>query len=120
MKIDVTTVLTTPTGEPFQDGVGLKVDYEAMRRDGVYEKYVSGKESKDFTLRASLMMGLLQAPEKDGDQKYENWRMAMKIQENDVIELDSKEITHLKEVCTFQQTAVMGRVYDLIDPKTDD
>lgn len=93
MKIDLTMILMTVSGEPLKEG------------------------KNDISLRKALMATLLGCEEKSGEQKYKNWRMAMRIQDNDNLDFSAKEITQLKEACSYLSTPVMGRIWDVLDPQ---
>lgn len=93
MKVDVTQVLMALDGTPLKDG------------------------SKEMSLGAALMMGLLRGEEKDtGDQKYTKARMAMRIQDNDEVDFPAEDVVLLKRTCAFLPPLFVLRIYDALDP----
>ena len=95
MKLDTTQAILTPDGSAMKDGSG-----------------------DPATLRSMLMMGLLAGEQSDnGEMKYTKARLAMRIQDNDEVEVDAGEVVMMKKACEILNPWPYMRVCDMIDPK---
>lgn len=102
MKYDVTTQLISIQGEPMRQGP-TKDDPEATLRD--------------ILVQACVGMDPRRHPE--GKEKYRAYNLMKKIHENDVVELESDDVTFLKDlVGEGFSTVVVGPVWDLLENGT--
>ena len=93
MKIDVTQAILAP-------------DRTSIKHNG-----------RDALLRDMLMMGLLNGNAEDsGELKYAKARLAMRIQDNDEIDVPAEDVAMMKKACVILNNWPYMRVCDMLDP----
>ncbi len=123
MIIDVTKVLTDMQG----DEIRCLEDYENV--NFVDSQKTPGeqpfhKRKVSLTIRKCCVDSLLATTEEDkkltGEEKIKRFKLAESIQDTDSVELNSEEVTLLKQRITLIfGVVVVGKAYELLDPKAD-
>ncbi len=123
MQIDVTKVLTDMQG----DEIRCLEDYENV-------KFVDSQKTPEeqpfhrckvsMTIRKCCVDSLLATTDKDknigGAEKIKRFKLAQSIQDNDSVELDSEQVTLLKQrIALMFGVIVVGKAYELLDPKVE-
>jgi len=124
MNINMTQTLTSLTGEPLE---------ELEKYDN--EKFVSTEETPDenpqhlrkrkITLRSVCIGALTGTLEADrtmkGPDKIKQFTLAVRIQEQEEVDLASEDVTLLKKrIGNMYTTLVVGRAFELLDPAEKD
>ena len=106
-QIDVTQKIIDITGNPI---------FDAPKRPSSPDE--PPKPPEQMTVRSACIQALLTADEKaTGQQKFDAFRLAQKIQEEDNVHLKSEDITTIKQaVGKIFVPVVIGRVWDALDP----
>ncbi len=96
----------------------IKYDGEDMKETG------PEGDLQDMTVRKALEIACLSADPakyKTGDQKYEIYQMLRRISTKDeALDLEAKDVVLLKELIgAIYGPAVVGSVYDLLDPPAE-
>ncbi len=123
MQIDVTKILTDMHG----DEIRCLEDYENV--NFVDSQKTPGeqpfhKRKVSLTIRKCCVDSLLATTEKDkslsGEEKIKRFKLAESIQDTDSVELDSEEVTLLKQrIALMFGVIVVGKAYELLDPKVE-
>jgi len=110
-KIDVTKEVRDLEGNPIFGPPGAPVEIDG-----------EPTPPQKMTVRSACIQALLTADERDsGTQKFEAFRLAQKIQEDDNPHFKSEEIARLKKaVGKIFIPVVVGRVWDYLDPPKDE
>lgn len=113
----------------------MKIDFSAVisdikgtaliwrQRDGAPILADDGKPSM-MTLRSICNEALLGTYDEDrtatGDAKLKRFKLAMKINETNIVDLKVEEITEIKNfIAKAFGPLVIGRCYDLLDPDSE-
>jgi hypothetical protein len=108
-KIDVTQKLVN-----FEDEPVVRIPGERCPRCG------RSDPEELWDVRAALETALLQTQAKKAQDKYQNYAMARRIHERDVIELTAREVADLQEKLEILPTIIAGQVWEALEGKEDD
>jgi len=111
MKVDVTKPIMDLRGEP------IKITTQPCEACG------RNTETEDLTLQTILVNSLLNESKGEslsGRKKLGRFKLAMKIQGADEVDLKASEITKaLKCVEKLYTVLIYGRVTEILEPETD-
>ena len=80
------------------------------------------EQDKVLLLRTVCVSALLNPVEDKttGEQKFKDFKLAERIEDNDLIDLAAEEITHLKELVGKRfAPLIVGRSYEILDPSEE-
>ncbi len=123
MLIDVTKILTDMQGDEIRcleeyENVNFVDSQKTPGEQPFHRRKVS------LTIRKCCVDSLLATTEKgrgiSGEEKIKWFKLAESIQDNDSVELNSEEVTLLKQrIALIFGVVVVGKAYELLDPKAD-
>lgn len=86
-------------------------------------KLIKDEAGKEISLKDICINALLlELPEQrlDGREKYKRYRLAMKIEDSDEIDLPAEDIVLIKDcIAKVYTPLIMGRTWDMLDPEDE-
>lgn len=113
--------MTKKRGKDMATRINFTLKLHNLDGSELIDAMVRGDEVKPVTLRDACKVALVSVVQGDTpEQKFENYRLALRIENNDELDLTAEEITMLKKrVGIVLPPLHVGNVWMILDPPPD-